>query len=72
MRKTYQLENLGCASCAAKMERKIGALPGVDSCAISFMAGKLWLEAADDHLPAIEQQADRIIRRIEPKTRLRA
>ncbi len=70
MKKTYTLQNLGCANCAAKMERKIGALPGVSSCAISFMTAKMWLEADEGSLPAIEQQADNIIRRIERDARL--
>ena len=31
MRKTFELEDLDCANCAAKMEEAIKKLPGVES-----------------------------------------
>ena len=34
--KTYILENLGCANCAAKMERKIQALPEVEGATLDL------------------------------------
>ena len=40
-RKVYILENLGCANCAAKMERKINALPEVEAAVITFATKKL-------------------------------
>ena len=39
--KAYILENLGCANCAAKMERKINALPEVEAAVITFATKKL-------------------------------
>ena len=47
MKKTYKLENLDCANCAARMENAIRRLDGVQSAAVSFMAQKLVLEADD-------------------------
>ena len=41
MKKTFALEDLDCANCAAKMERKIAKLDGVDNVEISFMAQKI-------------------------------
>lgn len=37
----YILENLGCANCAAKMERRINSLPEVDAATITFATKKL-------------------------------
>ncbi|MBQ4595702.1 MAG: heavy metal translocating P-type ATPase, partial [Firmicutes bacterium] len=45
--KTYILENLGCANCAAKMERKIQELSEVGSASITFATKQLRIEAAD-------------------------
>ena len=45
--KIYILENLGCANCAAKMERKIQSLPEVDSASITFATKQLRIESAD-------------------------
>ena len=42
MKKTvYMLENLGCANCAAKMERKINELPGVEKAVLTFATKQL-------------------------------
>lgn len=55
--KVYILENLGCANCAAKMERKINALPEVSAATITFATKKLVV--ASDHqeklLPTLQK-----------------
>ena len=57
VRKAYILENLGCANCAAKMERKINALPEVEAAVITFATKKLVV--ASDHqeklLPVLQK-----------------
>ena len=66
MKKTYQLEELDCAHCAAKMQEAIGKLDGVESVVISFLQQKMVLEAEDDKLDAILKEANKIIKKIEP------
>ena len=39
--KIYQLEGLGCANCAAKMERGVKALSGIEEAAIDFATSRL-------------------------------
>ena len=53
----YILENLGCAHCAAKMEEKINALPGVDSAVIVYATKQLRLSAKhpEQLLPEIQR-----------------
>lgn len=48
MRKSYELENLECANCAAKMERDISAFPEVSKCTITFMTSRMSITVADD------------------------
>ena len=48
MRKSFKLENLDCANCAAKMEAGISQLPGVNKASISFMTSKLLIDADVD------------------------
>jgi len=71
MTKAFQIRNLGCASCAAKMERKISVLPGVSTARVNFMTQKLTLEADEGQLPELLQKAAGIIRAIEPEASLR-
>ncbi len=40
MRKTFKLQNLECANCAAKMESDINKIEGVEKATISFMTQK--------------------------------
>ena len=70
MKKTYRLEELDCAHCAAKMEEAIRKLSGVTGASISFMTQKLTLEAEDEKLDEILQQAAKICRKIEPDCRI--
>lgn len=45
MKKSYQLEDLDCANCAAKIEQAIQSLEHVISASVSFVSQKLVLEA---------------------------
>ena len=66
MKKRFMIEELCCANCAAKMEAEIRKLHGVQSANINFLTQKLTLEAEEEHFEALLEQADRIIRKIEP------
>lgn len=65
MKKRYNLGDVDCANCAAKMEEQISKLPGVNSASISFMAQKLTLDADEDKLDKILKQAEKIIKSID-------
>ena len=66
MKKRFTIEELCCANCAAKMEAAIGKLEGVNSATINFLTQKLTLDAEDARFDAILDEAERIIRKIEP------
>ena len=66
MKKTFTLENLDCANCAAKLERKVSKTKGVDSCTVSFMTSKMEIEAADDKIDEVVEEAKRVITKLEP------
>lgn len=65
MKKVYKLENLDCASCAAKMEEAINKLDGVNKCTIGFMTQKITLNMDDDKVDEVLKNADNIISTIE-------
>ncbi len=72
MRKSFKLQDLDCANCAAKMEDAINKIDGVDKATVSFMTQKLTL-ITDDSLTAdssrfnaIVDEAQRICSCIEP------
>ena len=46
-RKVYILENLDCANCAAKIERKLSKLPELNDVSVTFATNHLGFEAED-------------------------
>lgn len=66
MKKTYRLENLDCAACAAKMEAAISKLDEVESVSVNFIMQKLTLEAPDERFDDIMKKAVKLCRRVEP------
>lgn len=66
MKKTFKLQDLDCANCAAKMEDAIKKLDGVNNATVSFMTQKLTLDADDAKFDAILQQAVKVCKKVEP------
>ena len=64
MRKSYALEDLDCANCAAKMEAAINKMPQVEKATVSFMTSRLSLVVPDgtdmaallEELPPLRQK----------------
>ena len=70
MKRTFKLEDLDCANCAAKMEDAISKLPGVTKVSINFMAQKMILEAEDDKLDSVLKDAVKCVSKVEPDSRI--
>ena len=70
MKKTFRLEDLDCANCAAKMEEAVQGIEGVESASISFMQQRLVLEAGDDCFERVLVQAQKLMKKIEPDVRI--
>ena len=70
MKKTFELEDLDCAHCAAKMEDGIRKLDGVLAVSVNFLTQKLTLEAEDAVFDSVLKQAVKICRKIEPDCRV--
>ncbi len=70
MKKTFVLEDLDCAHCAAKMEEAIRKLEGVNSVTVSYIAQKLVLDAEDARYDEILKEAVKICHKVEPDCRI--
>lgn len=66
MKKTYKLEGLGCANCAAKMEDGISKIVGVESATVNFITQKMTINAKEEDIENIIEQAKKIIKKYEP------
>ena len=70
MKKTFKIEELCCANCAAKIEDKIKKLDCVKEANLSFMAERLTIEVDEKNLEIAIKEIRRIIKKIEPDCRL--
>lgn len=66
MKRIFRLEGLGCANCAAKMEKAIQELAGVREASVNFMTTKLVIDAEDDKMEDILATSEKIIHKLEP------
>lgn len=71
MTKIFKLENLDCANCAAKMERSIKAIDGVNDCTVSFMTQKMMLNADDSRFSEIVALAQKAIAKVDPECKIK-
>lgn len=65
-KKVLILMGLGCANCAAKIEKEVKNLPGVKSAAVDFVSKKLTIEVNNRReLDTIVEKASKIAQQIE-------
>ncbi|MBE6550871.1 MAG: heavy-metal-associated domain-containing protein [Ruminococcaceae bacterium] len=65
MKKSFKLENLGCAHCALKMEEAIKKIKGVDNASVNFIMQKLTIESSEEISESLLSEAQKAISRIE-------
>ncbi len=70
MKKTFKLEELDCAHCAAKMETAISKIDGVIEAKITFMTQKLSIEADEKDFDRILSEAQKAVKKVEPDCRI--
>ncbi len=66
MKKRYNLRDLDCANCAAKMEEAIRKIDGVHDATVSFLTQKMTIDAEDERFEAIMDQVVKVCRKVEP------
>lgn len=70
MTRRFNLIDLDCANCAAKMEAAIKKIAGVEDASVSFMTQKMTIEADPDRFEQIMDQVVKTCRRVEPDCRI--
>ena len=65
MKKRFNMVDLDCANCAAKMEAAIKKIDGVNDAAVSFLAQKLVLDADDARFDDILRQAIAAFKKVD-------
>ena len=66
MTKRFNLIDLDCANCAAKMETAIKKIAGVEDASVSFMTQKMTIQADPERFEEIMDQVVKACRKVEP------
>ena len=66
MKKRFNLTDLDCANCAAKMEMAIKKIDGVHDAAVSFMTQKMTIDADDDRFAEIMKEVVAVCKKVKP------
>lgn len=66
MKKTFRLEELDCANCAAKMEKAISEIPEVNFVSVNFMAQKMVIDIDEEKFDAVMKKVQKAIAKVEP------
>lgn len=71
MKKTYILEDLDCAHCAALIEEKVGRLEGVSQSRVTLLTQKLVVEVSEKKAAGLLKEIMKIVKKLEPDVEVR-
>lgn len=66
MKIIIKVEDLDCANCAAKLERGIKELPGVNTVSVSFMAQKIVADVEDGISATFKKDVEKLAKKLVP------
>lgn len=64
MKKTYILEDLCCAHCAAEIENKVKKLAGVQDAAVNFLTTKMIVEC-EEMTDSMMKEIKKIVKKVD-------
>ncbi len=67
MKKTFKIEDLDCPNCAAKLEKAISGIDGVQKASVSFIAGKMIVEADEADFDGIIAKIPSVAKKTIPE-----
>ena len=71
MKAVLKLEGLCCANCAAKIERDVQKIKGVSEANVALMTQKMTIEAPEEEMERIVQEARAIAKKVESEVEVR-
>ncbi|WP_063595281.1 heavy metal translocating P-type ATPase [Peribacillus simplex] len=71
MKRELVLEGLDCAGCAAKIEKNVKTINGVDECSVNFVTKTLTMQTAEEKDDAVVSEAKQLISKLEPGIRIK-
>lgn len=66
--KKFNLKNLDCANCAAKIEENVAKLDGVNSVSVNFLTTTMKIDFDENRRDEIIEKIKQVIKKLEPDT----
>ena len=66
MKKTYLLEGLDCANCAAEVERNVAKLDGENSASVNYLTFKMVLDVEEEVFDETYKKIAKTVKKTEP------
>lgn len=66
--KKFNLKNLDCANCAAKIEENVAKIDGVNSVSVNFFTTTMKIDFDENRSDEIIENIRKIIKKFEPDT----
>lgn len=66
--KKFNLKNLDCANCAAKIEESVAKIDGVNSVSVNFFTTTMKIDFDENRSEEIIENIRKIIKKFEPDT----
>lgn len=70
MKQTWEVEDLDCANCAAKLENALWSVPGVEAVRVDFIGKRMTLAAPDEHFDEVVAAVVKKAAEVEPEVRI--
>ncbi len=71
MKRNYRIEGLDCAHCAAKMEKNVSKVKGVNEVSINFLTTKMMLDLDDSDLDKTIAGIEAAVKDVDPRVILK-
>ena len=67
MRKIAKIKGLCCANCAAKLEKSLSKIKGVNSVQLNFMAQRVTFDIEDSMIDEVIADIKKLTKKLEPE-----
>lgn len=71
MKKIFKIEGLDCANCAAKLERALGKIVGVNEVTVGFMSQKITADLDETRYDEIVKEMLSVGKKVEPDCKIK-
>lgn len=71
MKKTIRVCNLDCANCAAKVERALNKIDGINSASVNFFMQRITLDMCDGREAELIERVHKVCKKVEPDMELK-